>query len=60
MVEVLGDEPAMGTKETSTGMMTEDYKPLPPASFNLDDFPDDRYLNSSYTSVGGTTSTTGM
>ncbi|KAI3866899.1 hypothetical protein MKX03_027132, partial [Papaver bracteatum] len=60
MVEVLGDEPAMGTKETTTGMVTEDYEPLPPASFNLDDFPDDGYLNSSYTSVGGTTSAAGM
>ncbi|KAI3890064.1 hypothetical protein MKX03_021421, partial [Papaver bracteatum] len=45
MVEVFGDEPAMGTKETTTGMMTEYYEPLPPASFKLDDFPDDEYLN---------------
>ncbi|KAI3857854.1 hypothetical protein MKX03_009973, partial [Papaver bracteatum] len=59
MVEVLGDEPAMGTKETTTGMMTGYYEPLPPASFNLDDFPDDGYLNSSYMSVGGTTSAAG-
>ncbi|KAI3844616.1 hypothetical protein MKW92_005339, partial [Papaver armeniacum] len=60
MLEVLGDEPAMGTKETTTGMMTEDYEPLPPASFNLDDFPDDGHVNSSYSSVGGTASAGGM
>ncbi|XP_026407207.1 uncharacterized protein LOC113302501 isoform X2 [Papaver somniferum] len=60
MVELMGDEPAMGTKETTIRMMTEDNESLTPALFNLDDFDDDEHDKSSYTSVGGTTYAWGM